>query len=125
MAQRVLVHISRSEQRVIDPDGVYCLVATGGDPKSACADERRSSTCDPWGKCSPALGPQFRSCGNDWDQTAGAGLAGWELGSLARRRLIPQWANDWYGESFLRGLQAVGACRGYDCFWHKNFYVRD
>jgi DNA-binding LytR/AlgR family response regulator len=31
MAQRVLVHISRSEQRVIDPDDVYCLVATGGE----------------------------------------------------------------------------------------------
>jgi hypothetical protein len=31
MAQRVLVHISRSEQRVVDPDDVYCLVATGGE----------------------------------------------------------------------------------------------
>jgi hypothetical protein len=31
MAQRVLVHISRSEQRVIDPDDVYCLVANGGE----------------------------------------------------------------------------------------------
>jgi endonuclease YncB( thermonuclease family) len=30
-AQRVLVHISRSEQRVVDPDDVYCLVATGGE----------------------------------------------------------------------------------------------
>jgi hypothetical protein len=31
MAQRVLVHISRSEQRVLDPADVYCLVATGGE----------------------------------------------------------------------------------------------
>jgi hypothetical protein len=61
MAQRVLVHISRSEQRVIDPDGVYCLVATGGDPKSACADERRSSTCDPWENCSPPSNPSASS----------------------------------------------------------------
>jgi DNA-binding LytR/AlgR family response regulator len=31
MAQRVLVYISRREQRVVDPGDVYCLVATGGE----------------------------------------------------------------------------------------------
>ena len=37
---RVMIHISRSEQRVLDPDDVYCLHARGGETEI----RRRSRT---------------------------------------------------------------------------------
>jgi hypothetical protein len=44
MARRVFVYISRSEWRVVDPDGVYCLVATSVETRGHSSSRRRFRT---------------------------------------------------------------------------------
>jgi DNA-binding LytR/AlgR family response regulator len=57
MAQRVLVHISRSEQRVIDPDDVYCLVATGGETEVRLRGRTPLIDIRPLGELLPSFEP--------------------------------------------------------------------
>jgi DNA-binding LytR/AlgR family response regulator len=55
MAQRALVHISRSEQRVIDPDDVYCIVATGGETEVRLCGRAPLIDIRPLGELLPSL----------------------------------------------------------------------
>jgi DNA-binding LytR/AlgR family response regulator len=57
MAQRVLVHISRSEQRVIDPDDIYCIVASGGATEIRLRTETPLVDIRQLGEVAPPLEP--------------------------------------------------------------------
>jgi DNA-binding LytR/AlgR family response regulator len=57
MAQRVLVHISRSEQRVVDPDDVYCLVANGGETEVRLRGRTPLVDIRPLGELLPSFEP--------------------------------------------------------------------
>ena len=54
---RVLVHISRSEHRVLDPDDVYCLHARGGETEVRLRSRTPLVDVRPLGEVAPAYEP--------------------------------------------------------------------
>jgi DNA-binding LytR/AlgR family response regulator len=54
---RVVIHISRSEQRVLDPDDVYCLHARGGETEVRLRSRTPLVDVRPLGEVAPAFEP--------------------------------------------------------------------
>lgn len=54
---RLLIHISRSEQRAIDPDDVYCLRARGGETEVRLRSRTPLVDVRPIGEISPLFEP--------------------------------------------------------------------
>jgi DNA-binding LytR/AlgR family response regulator len=54
---RILVHISRSERRVLDPDDVYCLRAKGGKTEVRLRSRTPLIDVRPLGEVSPLFQP--------------------------------------------------------------------
>ena len=54
---RVVIHISRSEQRVLDPDDVYCLHARGGETEVRLRSSTPLVDVRPLGELAPAFEP--------------------------------------------------------------------
>ena len=55
--RRVLVHISRSEHRVLDPDDVYCLRARGGETEVRLRSRTPLVDVRPIGEVAPLFEP--------------------------------------------------------------------
>ncbi len=56
-AGRILVHISRSEHRVLDPDDVYYLQARGGETEVRLRARRPLVDVRPLGEVAPLFAP--------------------------------------------------------------------